>query len=177
MKKGIRTMNDTSRRRLIAGVALGLAAFGAARADDDRLMPRSIPAAYTQECAACHVAYPPALLPASSWQRIMGGLDRHFGTDASLDAATASQIGAWLQAHAGRDRRAREVPPQDRITRSAWFERKHREIDAAVWKHASVKSPANCAACHAGAERGHYDDDTLKIPAGLEAHLRRPWSD
>ena len=97
-------------------------------------MPRNTPPAYQQECASCHTAYPPGMLPARSWQRIMNTLDKHYGSDASLDAATLRQIDGWLQAHAGSGKRAREEPPQDRITRSAWFERKHRKIDAAVWQ-------------------------------------------
>ncbi|MGZ8268326.1 MAG: diheme cytochrome c, partial [Burkholderiales bacterium] len=35
------------------------------------------------ECSSCHVAYPPKLLSAQTWRRLMGGLDKHFGTDAS----------------------------------------------------------------------------------------------
>ena len=41
---------------------------------------------YQQECAACHIAYPPRMLPAESWRRVLNGLPNHFGTDASLDA-------------------------------------------------------------------------------------------
>ena len=161
---------------LLAAAALGLAALTAAHADGGPLMPRA-PAAYMQECASCHTAYPPGMLPARSWQRVMSGLDRHYGTDASLDAATVQQLNTWLQAYAGTYKRVREEPPQDRITRSAWFERKHDEIDPSVWKLASVKSAANCAACHTGADRGDFDDDTLQFPAGLDARLRRPWRD
>ncbi len=47
---------------------------------------------YQQECAACHVAYPPGLLPAASWQRVMDNLPRHYGTDASLDPATLKEL-------------------------------------------------------------------------------------
>lgn len=119
---------------------------------------------YAQECGACHLAYPPGLLPAASWQRLMGGLDRHFGTDATLDAASARQIGAWLQTHAGTGRRASTAPPEDRITRSPWFVREHDEVAAATWKRASIKSPANCAACHGGAEQGDFDEDRVRIP-------------
>ena len=150
----------------------------AARADGSRAMPLSVPPAYMQECGACHTAYPPALLPARSWQRLMGGLDRHYGTDASLDAGTLRQLDTWLQAHAGTDGRgAGPPPPQDRITRSAWFERKHRQIDPAVWRLGSVGSPARCAACHAGADRGRFSDDELRLPAGLSARQQRAWQD
>jgi len=164
-------------RSMLLAAGLGLAMLSAAQADGGRLLPRDMPAAYTAECAACHTAYPPGMLPARSWQRIMTGLDKHYGTDASLDDATVKQLSSWLQANAGTYKRVAEAPPQDRITRSAWFERKHREIEPAVWKHASVKSAANCAACHTGADKGNYDDDNLKFPAGLDARYRRAWND
>ncbi|KRD26120.1 cytochrome C [Acidovorax sp. Root267] len=148
-----------------------------AHADRGRAMPRNVPSAYTQECAACHTAYPPGLLPAASWNRVMAGLDKHYGTNASLDAATVRQLNQWLQAHAGTYKRVKEEPPADRITRSAWFERKHRKIEPATWKLASVKSAANCAACHTGADQGQFDDHDLRTPAGLDARSRRAWND
>lgn len=169
-----------ARRRWWAAALLGTglaAAALTARADSGVRMPQHVPPAYTQECASCHTAYPPGLLPARSWQRLMSGLDKHYGTDASLDAQTLQQINTWLQAHAGTNRRVAEEPPQDRITRSAWFERKHRDIDPAIWKLPSVKTPANCAACHAGADRGRFDEHDLRMPAGLDARQRRAWND
>jgi mono/diheme cytochrome c family protein len=164
-------------RACLAAATLLIAAWPAARADEQRQLPGDMPKAYTQECAACHTAYPPGMLPQASWRRIMAGLDRHYGVDASLDTATLRQLDGWLQTHAGTARRVREAPPQDRITRSAWFERKHRDFDPAVWRHASVRSAANCAACHPGAERGDYDDDRLRMPAGLPQPQRRAGRD
>lgn len=164
-------------RSLWLAAGLGLTALSAAHADSGPMLPRDMPAAYTQECAACHTAYPPGMLPARSWQRIMTGLDQHYGTDASLDAATVQQLNTWLQAHAGTYKRVADEPPQDRITRSVWFERKHRQIELATWKLPSVKSAANCAACHTGADRGDYDDDNLQFPAGMSARQRRAWND
>ena len=41
------------------------------------LMPANVLPAYKSECASCHMAYPPAMLSKSSWQRIMGSLDKH----------------------------------------------------------------------------------------------------
>ena len=161
-------------------MALGLsvlAGMGMARADSGPLMPRVVPKAYVQECAACHTAYPPGMLPAQSWQRIMGGLEQHFGTDASLDPATVHQLAAWLQTHAGTYKRVAEAPVEDRITRSAWFVRKHRDIEPGVWLLPSVKTAANCAACHTGTEQGIYDDDRLQMPAGLSPRQRRAWQD
>jgi len=121
-------------------------------------------AAYQQECAACHMAYPPGMLPVASWKRLMGGLHQHFGADASLDAATAAEIANWLQAHAGTYKRVSEEPPHDRITQSKWFVRQHHELSAAVWQRASVGSASRCDVCHAGAAKGHFNEDDVRIP-------------
>ena len=163
-------------RRTLLAAGLATAAL-AAQADSGRQMPVNMPKAYTQECAACHTAYPPGLLPKASWGRLMGGLDKHFGTDATLDAATLQQLSGWLQANAGTYKRVSEAPPEDRITRSAWFERKHRQIEPAVWRLASVKSAANCSACHTGADQGDYSEHALKLPAGLSARQARAFND
>lgn len=123
-------------------------------------------AKYQQECAACHVAYPPGLLPAASWQRVMGGLGKHYGVDASLDATSQREISDWLKMHAGTYKRVSEEPPQDRITKSVWFLRKHneREVAPAVWKRPAVGSPANCAACHGNAAQGNFNERDIRIP-------------
>lgn len=121
-------------------------------------------ALHQQECTSCHVAYPPGLLPAASWQRIMGNLNKHFGADASLDAVSARDISAWLVAHAGTGRRGGEEPAQDRITKAQWFVRQHDEVSASVWKRASVGSPSNCSACHAEAAKGNFNENQVRIP-------------
>lgn len=130
--------------------------------------------AWRQECGSCHSAFPPALLPERSWRKIMDGLERHFGENASLDAATNKSITDFLAANAAdrvAARRARKVAASIpagqtplRITATAWFERKHDELAAAVWKQKSVGSAANCAACHRDAERGRYDERDIAIP-------------
>ena len=158
----------------------GLAAVlltGAAHADGYRQAAVPMPKVYTQECAACHTAYPAGMLPAASWQRIMKGLDHHYGTDASLDADSVRQISTWLTSNAATRGRTSEAPPEDRITRSAWFVRKHDEVHPDVWKLPSVKSAANCAACHTRADRGDFDEDNIRMPAGMDSRLRRFWHD
>lgn len=155
-------MNRSAAPKTIVAIAFALAVLPAIA--DGNLMRVPLLSRYQQECAACHLAYPPGLLPAASWQRLMSGLDKHYGTDASLDEASVRQINGWLQSHAGTYKRVNEEPPQDRITRSAWFERKHRKVAPEVWKRASVRSAANCVACHSGADKGDYGDDGVRIP-------------
>lgn len=146
-------------RTLVAATFLSTTAAWA-----DRHKSPTPPAVYTQECGSCHLAFPANLLPKASWQRVMNGLDTHYGSDASLDAATQKQISTWLQTEGGQGKRAREEPPLDRITRSAWFERKHREVSVATFKRASIKSPVNCVACHRDAVQGDFDEDRVRIP-------------
>ena len=145
-------------RALIAIAAL-LASAHAASADDGRVTRVPLLPKYQQECASCHLAYPPGMLPAASWRRLIDKLPRHFGTDASLDAASVREL-----ANAGTYRRVRETPPDDRITSSAWFTRKHDEVPAAVWKRPAIKSAANCSACHAQADQGDFNEHTVRIP-------------
>jgi hypothetical protein len=121
-------------------------------------------ALHQQECGACHVAYPPGLLPAASWAHLMSGLKQHFGADASLDADSATAISSWLQAHAGTGRRVAQEPAQDRISKSSWFVRQHDEVSASTWKRASIGSPSNCAACHAEAAKGNFNEHQVRIP-------------
>lgn len=159
-------------RNFLPRIALGLLAVvslaHAAMADDggDGRRGRSVPLLpkYKQECAACHTAYPPGMLPAASWNRVMGNLSKHYGTDASLDPATVKELSTWLGTNAGTYKRVRDEPPQDRITRSAWFIRKHDEVSAATWKLPAVKSAANCAACHTQADKGDFNEHNVRIP-------------
>lgn len=139
-----------------------MAAAAPAAADSVRASPVP-PPAYAQECGACHIAYPASMLPTESWQRLMANLKSHYGADASLDASTVQSLGAWLIAHAASGRRA-APPPEDRITRSAWFVREHDEVATSIWQRPSVKSAANCSACHAGADKGSFDEHQIRIP-------------
>ena len=147
---------------LLVSAAAGLCT-APAWADGDRSSRVPPLPAYVQECGSCHVAFPPGLLPASSWQRLMAGLGRHFGSDASLDAASAAAIGAWLQAHAGSGKRATEAPRDDRLTQGAWFQREHREVRSRFGSSA-IKSASDCAACHTRAVDGSYREREIRLP-------------
>jgi mono/diheme cytochrome c family protein len=164
----IKLIATTATRATTKAAVLAVLAFSSvlAHADSEGGVRAPQLAKYTQECAACHVAYPAGLLPAASWARIMGGLGKHYGTDASLDDASVREISAWLKTNAGTSRRATEEPPHDRITQSAWFLRKHRagEVPADVWKRASVGSPSNCVACHSQAAKGNFNENDVRIP-------------
>ena len=128
------------------------------------VMPSQSNAKWQAECSGCHLAFPPGLLPAPSWQKMMGALDQHFGTDASLSPADTKEITDFLVKNASNRWTANTAPLK--ITDSEWFKTKHRagEINPAVWKRESVKSPSNCLACHRGADKGDFDEDNVRIP-------------
>jgi Dihaem cytochrome c len=46
-----------------------------------------------------------------------------------------------------------------RITDTPRWVQEHREVRAERWKDPSVKSKANCLACHKGAEQGVYKEE------------------
>lgn len=128
-------------------------------------MASNAPPQYQKECASCHMAYPAGLLPAGSWQHLMGNLSQHYGSDASLDAASASTLTQYLTSNSGTYKRVSEMPPQDRITESYWFQRKHgKHVNPGTWARPSIGSPANCVACHQGAERGDFNEHSVRIP-------------
>lgn len=121
---------------------------------------------YAAECGTCHLAFPPAMLPARSWKALLGGLDDHFGQNAELDAATRQKLEGFLTANAGRDVAG---PTPLRITQLRSWLREHDEIPASTFKRKAVSSPANCAACHPGADQGAFSEHQVKIPRDAPA--------
>ncbi|MBT0962849.1 diheme cytochrome c [Denitromonas iodatirespirans] len=159
-------------RSIVVGAVLfaaGAVMLSRAKAGSDEFFPPVTDPLTRQECGGCHMAFPAGLLPARSWQKVMGELDNHFGDDASVDAATARQINTYLMAHAadsagngGMHRWLRGVSaaaaPQ-RITELPKWVREHREVARSDWTRKEVASKANCVACHVDAERGYFEDD------------------
>lgn len=155
---------------------LGAASFviaTAASGDDAGISPAG-DATYAQECGGCHLAYPPGLLPARSWNRLLHGLDDHFGENAELAASTRDHLRAYLTRNAADDatnKRSRRIvaslngATSLRISEIPYIQHKHRELPArAIGADAKVKSLGDCAACHRQAQQGRFNDDDVVIP-------------
>ena len=168
-------MNSSLRRSTWRPIALGLLALvfsaillGRAQAGGGHFYPPVTDTVVREECGSCHLAYPAAMLPKSSWSRIMSDLKNHFGDDASVDTATTEHISRYLAANAGDAggqrygaKLLRGVSPNSaplRISELPKWVREHRKISDAQWKSKKVGSQANCAACHADAERGYFEE-------------------
>lgn len=122
-------------------------------------------AKWKEECGSCHLAYPPQLLTADDWQRLMQRLDKHFGENAALDPVDARDILAFLRRYAGAGER--HSAPSLRISDTPWFRREHDEISAKAWADPRIKTPANCGACHVNAGRDDWSEHGIRMPAGL----------
>lgn len=160
-------MNHTIQSSVVAvaaraiGAALAIAALSAQAAAPTP--PNA--STYQEECGTCHTAYPARFLKPAEWATVLVSLDRHYGTDAMLDAATTSTVALHLGVG---------IPPAHvssttalpRITRSGWFVHEHDEISAATFKAPAVRSAANCSACHTGADRGDFDEHSISMPQG-----------
>ena len=127
---------------------------------------------YKTECGACHMAYQPGLLPARSWQKLMNGLDAHFGDNAELDSQTHQAITDYLIANSADKsdyRRSRRFAAAQgtplRISETSYFQHEHDEIPARlVTGNKEVRSFSNCNACHRKAEQGSFRERDILIP-------------
>lgn len=131
-------------------------------------------AQWREECGSCHLAFHPSLLPARSWARLLAGQAQHFGSDLALDEATRTALLVFLTANAAEQQQTEAAvkimqslaPGTEplRISDTPYWVSKHREINPAQWAQPSVKSQANCAACHQDAQAGTFEDGAMRLP-------------
>ncbi|MBI5886060.1 MAG: cytochrome b/b6 domain-containing protein [Deltaproteobacteria bacterium] len=131
--------------------------------------------AWHAECADCHDAFHPTLLPAASWKKIMAVLGDHFGDTVSLDESKRREIETFLVSasaeHSTTEASKKLLYSLDgaadapiRITDVPYWKDKHSNIREDVFKRESVSSRSNCSACHPWAEAGSYEDRDISIP-------------
>lgn len=171
--------------RLLAAYLLGASAVLAMASEDEEsrgffsrskeLAPVSN-AAYLEECSSCHFAYPPALLPGGSWQKLLDlkALADHFGENIEMKEALRLELLDYTQRNAAERsgaKRARKIMASLdgatplKISEVPYIRRKHLEIpDQQLKGNPKVGSIALCDACHTLAKEGNFDDDSVVIP-------------
>lgn len=140
--------------------------------DDNSKALFSQDSVYLDECGACHMAYPPGLLPAASWRLMLEHLDDHFGDNAELPEVQRDYISEYLQREAlqyGKpttmSRMLRNLPnePFIRITELPNFILDHQDLAADIGgKSADEGFFSDCEACHTEAVQGRFAEP--KVP-------------
>ncbi|SCZ52152.1 cytochrome C [Thiohalomonas denitrificans] len=130
---------------------------------------------YRDACGTCHFAYPAGLLPPQSWERILTGLNDHFGEKVELSRRELSNARRYLLNNAaGRGPHplpyellrslGEEVTPL-RITMIPYFVEKHAGLPReAVRGNPQVRFLSHCDACHTRADEGRFSEDEVEIP-------------
>lgn len=148
-----------------------------ALADEDDAASGVTPATakqYTDECGACHFAYPPGLLPARSWEKLLSNLSDHFGENAELGTDVMQVLRAYLTSNAAdkvRNRLSRRIARSIghatplRITETTFFKREHRKVPERLVKgNPKVQSFSRCPVCHSRAAHGSFRENEINIP-------------
>jgi len=153
---------------ILTVAAFSIVLLNRVQAGGSHYFPPVVSPVVKEECGSCHLAFAPSMLPARSWQRMMGDLKNHFGDDATVDDALAAEITDYLVSNAAdsggqrySDKLVRGVSASQaplRITELPKWIREHRKVPDWEWRHKDVRTRANCVACHADAERGYYDE-------------------
>ncbi len=116
-----------------------------------------------EECSACHLAYPSAMLASASWTKLMTSLESHFGEDASLDHKSVSTITRYLTSNAAdstwtgnRFSRGQVNDWPIRITETDFWLREHKNQTFIEPTNSETINQSDCAACHEGAAKGDF---------------------
>jgi len=135
---------------------------GGMRARDEKVDPVTNSLA-DEECSACHLAYPAAMLPSTSWQKLMASLESHFGEDASLDDESVSAITRYFTSNAAdstwtgnRFSRGQINDWSIRITETDYWLREHKNQTFIDPTNSETINQSDCAACHEGAAKGDF---------------------
>jgi cytochrome b len=132
-------------------------------------------ATYTQECGDCHLAYHPSMRTGESWEKMLLGLESHYGEDASLIPEKRAEILAYLQENNATTfdtKVAHKIGQVEtaslRMTDTRYWQKKHDDFKPATFTHAEIGSKVNCNACHQDAADGRFSESAIKLPKGIK---------
>ena len=148
--------------RLFLVAMMGLLVLSASmRARDENISPVNH-GLTLEECSACHLAFPAAMLSSTAWTRLMSSLESHFGEDASLDEDSVAAITTYLSSNSAdsswignRFSRGQTNDWPIRITETDHWLREHKNQSFKnVNSDQIIRS--DCVACHDNAANGDF---------------------
>ena len=130
---------------------------------------------YIKECGSCHFPYQAGLLPSNAWNKMMGNLENHFNSDATVSAENFQTLSKYLNDNSAEKNMqykrsnkivssipAGQIP--DSISTTPYMIKKHNEIKKSLITQPEVKGLFNCIACHKTADKGNYSERDINIP-------------
>jgi hypothetical protein len=100
-------------------------------------------AQWQHECGSCHLAFHPSLLPARSWEEMLGQQE-HFGEDLALDTGVVASLSSFATAHSAERAEtpvawkiASRTPASStplRITETSYWKGRHAAVADADWQ-------------------------------------------
>ena len=128
-------------------------------------------ATYIEECGACHLAYAPGLLPEKSWNKLLSGLEDHFGENAELDSDTLVYLQDYLNRNALEHEKSDKInklnkkmpaDPPVRITELPQFLIEHEPaVRQMELESVEVGFFSPCEDCHKQGASGIFDKELL----------------
>lgn len=103
---------------------------------------------YVEQCASCHVALPPAVLPIESWQTLVTDT-AHYGVQLNLTQLDQQLMVNYLQTYSRRHIGSGPIPY--RVKDSDYFQALHPNVE--------LPQPVNlrsCTSCHINASNQDY---------------------
>ena len=105
---------------------------------------------YLKNCASCHVALPPEVLPTESWRRLLLEPEQHYGQQLEpIIGPSRRLIWDYLQTFSRPEMAGKPTPY--RVSESRFFKALHPQVKLPE----SVK-PGSCVSCHPGVAQYNY---------------------
>lgn len=110
---------------------------------------------YLENCATCHIALPPAVLPAETWRQLLQD-PQHYGTELTL-LVDPPRLLVWnyLRAFSRLQSKEEEVPY--RVAQSRFFKALHPRV-----KLPAPATASSCVTCHPGAAEYNFRELTAE---------------
>ncbi len=105
---------------------------------------------YLENCASCHVAMPPQIMPTETWRRLLLEPEQHYGVQLQ-EMIGPSRLVMWdyLRTYTRPSVEGQPIPY--RIAESRFFKALHPRV-----KFSEAIKPDSCVTCHPGVAQYNY---------------------